>query len=247
MSKPNANKVVTSNQQSKQKTTENQNQPSSNSNDKLPVQRLCALEVPSNQSLNRSNQTPKTLSNDNNSKKRKIEVFVDTKQNVEPEHTTHNKNTIIAPLSLNKNSKPNKTFRTVLHDDDDEDDDFLNFIECKRKPKQATLKDLSDKDFLSKCCWSNRSPNNKLASCSHEIKWFVGNEPLDDLLQLTCKEAKNLFKKFKESGKTQETDENCLLFERKRDEGQAELKSLNTSMHFKFDYEHEKFCIYKID
>ena len=57
--------------------------------------------------------------------------------------------------------------------DDDEDVDFLNFIACKRSPKLATLKDLSNTEFLSKCCWANNSTNNKLSTCSHKIKCFV--------------------------------------------------------------------------
>jgi hypothetical protein len=247
------------------------------SND-FPIKRPPSTEVLSSICSNSSSKTNSSNNNNNNKKKMKIDFepdYEDAKENFEPK--PQNKNKGVELHSLSKKPETNKAPLMVINDD--EDDDFLNFIASKTTSKPAQLKDLSDQEFLKKCCWSNRPSNKNLSTCSHDIKcsvktftgalkqanlnWmqdlvvtndsgdelsaYIGNDPLADLLQLTCQQAKELFKKFKESGKSQENDENFLLFERKRNEGQEKLRRLNSTMHFKFDFEKQKFCIYKID
>ena len=248
----------------------------------FPIKRPPSTEVLSSICSNSSYQSSKTNSNNNNNNKKKMKIdfepdYEDAKENFEPKQTAQNKSKGIELHSLNKKPEPNKAPLNIINDD--EDDDFLNFIASKTTSKPAQLKDLSDQEFLKKCCWSNRPSNKNLSTCSHDIKcyvktltgalkqanlnWmqdlivindsgdelnaYIGNDPLTDLLQLTCQQAKELFKKFKESGKSQENDENFLLFERKRNEGQDRLRRLNSTMHFKFDFDKQKFCIYKID
>ena len=214
-----------------------------------------------------SNSSYQTKTN-NHIKKRRIEIeHEDSKERVKQTTQTINHKGVGSPKDLMK----------IINDEEDEE--FLNFISYESITKTVQLKDLSDQEFLNKCCLSNVLPSTNLSTCSHQIKCFVktlagsltqyklkwmqdivignecgdeldvyiGNDPLTDLLQLTCEKAKELFKQFKESGESKANDENCLLFERKRNEGQKRLRSLNTTMHLKFDITKLKYCIYKID
>lgn len=72
---------------------------------------------------------------------------------------------------------------------------------------------------------------------------YLDDEPLANLLELTCREAKELFKKARETGDT----EYSLKFERKRKNCENKLRTINAMANFKYDFDKNKFCIFKLD
>lgn len=159
----------------------------------------------------------------------------------------------------------------------DDFDSFLNNYSDKDKKQDNNLTRLStlmDPTFLNLCCMKNRSCGNKLANCSHiskcffvkvvsnlkqfKLKWYqdilasdgtseincyIDNEPLANLLDLTCQEAKELFIRSKETSDQKYQQ----IFEQKRKNCEQKLKKMTAIMHFKYNFESNKFCIFRID
>ena len=75
---------------------------------------------------------------------------------------------------------------------------------------------------------------------------YINDSLLEVLLDLSCTQAKELFKMSKRSNKQYNEDEHFLLFERKRKECELKLEKMNCLYSLKFDLDRNKFCINKI-
>lgn len=159
----------------------------------------------------------------------------------------------------------------------DDFDMLLNnsFDKDKKAENSITkLSTLMDSTFLNLCCMKNRSIRDTLATCSHvskcffvkvvsnlkqfKLKWYqdilvsdgiaemscyIDNEPLADLLDLTCQEAKELFIKAKETSDNKYQQ----IFEQKRKNCEQKLKKITALMHLKYNFDNQKFCIFKME
>jgi hypothetical protein len=82
---------------------------------------------------------------------------------------------------------------------------------------------------------------------THNLEVYIGNEPIAQLLEMTCKEAKELFKKSKESTSKAESNEYFQKFELHRKRCQTKLEKMTAHLYLKYDFEREKFCVFKLD
>ena len=81
------------------------------------------------------------------------------------------------------------------------------------------------------------------------VEAYICNEMLTEMLELTCVEARELFKRSKSqtSQRTDETSEYA-LFEAKRVGCEKKFADIaSCRMHLKYDLERNKFCVMKID
>nr|QNH68107.1 recQ-mediated genome instability protein 1 [Brachionus koreanus] len=131
------------------------------------------------------------------------------------------------------------------------DPTFLNLCCMKNRSSDNNLSTCS---HLSQCFFVRVVSNLKqfklrwyqeiLASDGiSEINCYIDNEPLANLLDLTCQEAKELFIKTKETSDQKYQQ----IFEQKRKNCEQKLKKMTAIMHLKYNFESSKFCIYKID
>lgn len=172
--------------------------------------------------------------------------------------------------------KSNKQVNPKIQNKDKENQGFSSNLKGNNKCI-VKVSNLLDQAFLNSCCFKSRPFDNSaqnFSTCVHSIrgffrkvtapltqiklKWYqeiqvsdgtsdlicyIGDEPLSNLLELTCKEAKDLFKKSKESG----DKEYHLLFEQKRKNCELKLKTMNALISFRYDFDKNKFCIFKLD
>lgn len=76
-----------------------------------------------------------------------------------------------------------------------------------------------------------------------EMSCYIDNDPLTDLLDLTCQEAKELFIKAKETSDSKYQQ----IFEQKRKNCEQKLKKMTALMHLKYNFDNLKFCIFKME
>ncbi len=76
---------------------------------------------------------------------------------------------------------------------------------------------------------------------------YICNELLESLLDMTCLEARDLFRKYKASKKHHTEDGHFLLFESKRKACENKISRMSCILHLRYDLDKHKFCIFKID
>ena len=107
------------------------------------------------------------------------------------------------------------------------------------------IKDFTNKLVQSKLKWSQECLISDLKFNVYQA--YLGNEPIEMLLDLTCLQAKEIFKKSKEINKPPEENEYVVLFEKKKNEYFDKVKKIKFLMHFKFDFDKKMFCVFKIE
>lgn len=79
-----------------------------------------------------------------------------------------------------------------------------------------------------------------------ELHVYLGNDPLCELIELTCHQARELFQKSRESSNPSETKE-FKHFEMKRKHAEYKISTIKKCLvHLKYDLNRSKFCIVKI-
>jgi hypothetical protein len=107
------------------------------------------------------------------------------------------------------------------------------------------VKELTDKLVQSKLKWSQVCLISDMRS--NEYQAYLSNDPIELLLNLTCLEAKDIFKKSKELNLPPSENKYGLLFDQKRSNYCEKLTKTKFLMHLKFDFEKEMFCVFKIE
>lgn len=80
------------------------------------------------------------------------------------------------------------------------------------------------------------------------METYIGDTPLTEFLDLTCQQAKILFKSAKEELQQSETSKSREIFETARKNCEIKLQNiLSCLMHLKYDLERKKFCVIKIE
>ncbi len=107
------------------------------------------------------------------------------------------------------------------------------------------VKELTDKLVQSKLKWSQECLISDMKS--NEYQAYLSNDPIELLLDLTCLQAKDIFKKSKELNVPPSENQYVILFDQKRANYCEKLTKIIFSMHLKFDFEKEMFCVFKIE
>jgi len=107
------------------------------------------------------------------------------------------------------------------------------------------VKELTDKLVQSKLKWSQVCLISDMKS--NEYQAYLSNDPIELLLNLTCLQAKDIFKKSKELNVPPSENQYVILFDQKRSNYCEKLTKIKFSMHLKFDFEKEMFCVFKIE
>ena len=80
------------------------------------------------------------------------------------------------------------------------------------------------------------------------MECYVGDTVLTELLELTCQQAKMLFKLAQEEQKAGQSSHSKETFETARKNCENKLESIKScEMHLKFDLDKKKFCITKME
>ena len=107
------------------------------------------------------------------------------------------------------------------------------------------------KEFLSslkqsKLKWSHECLITDTRTLSeHHV--YLGNDTIELLLDFTCAQTKEIFKKSKELNKPRDQDHYALLFEKKKSDYYAKVDTMQFNMHLKYDLDKEMFCVFRID
>jgi hypothetical protein len=77
---------------------------------------------------------------------------------------------------------------------------------------------------------------------------YIGNTVLSEFLELTCQQAKILFKSAQEEQKEGKFSHSKAIFETARKNCETKLESIKRcEMHLQFDLDKKKFCITKME
>jgi hypothetical protein len=111
-------------------------------------------------------------------------------------------------------------------------------VTLRSKLQQIKLK------WYQECVVGQERVNSKLENA------YLDNEPLTQLLEMSCKEAKALHKKsieFQKSNPHAERNEYFMLFENKRKECEFKIEKMLATFFMRYDFERKMFCIFKIE
>ena len=107
------------------------------------------------------------------------------------------------------------------------------------------VKDFTNKLVQSKLKWSQECIISDL-KCN-EYQAYLGNDPIENLLDLTCVQAKDIFKKSKEIDLPPSENKFIILFEKKKNEYFKKVNEIKFVMYLKFDFDRKMFCVFKIE
>lgn len=129
----------------------------------------------------------------------------------------------------------------------------FNLSECTHAVRGVTFKSVPVPLAQIKLHWYQEclicSSNSSSAQHSDAgVAAYIGDQVLASWLELTCREARELFKKSAASAPTATADSANALFAQKVAVCQQRLANIATCrMHLKFDLDRNKFCIVQID
>ena len=122
--------------------------------------------------------------------------------------------------------------------------DQNNFSLCTHKINGFII-EFTSKLMQSKLKWSQECLISDMLSNSYDV--YLGNETIETLLELTCLEAKDMFKKTKEINLPPSQNEYFIFFENKKSMYFAKVAKSKFLMHLKYDLSKRMFCVLKIE
>jgi len=120
-----------------------------------------------------------------------------------------------------------------------------NFATCSHRI-EGYFKTLIGPLSQSKLKWNQDCIVGDKKNPHLNLNAYLSNQVLETLIGLTCVQARDLFRKYKESKTYRTEDKNFMIFEARKKECENKIEEIHGIFNLKFDLDRNKFCVFNI-